>query len=104
MSVNSVTSSQLLNDCESVDGIQHGNAVTSKQGFFGATPIVQPSGAAQAAVTDGSSGAAAATNGIAALTGTYNSTLLINAIATLAAQGNALRNALVSLGLIKGSA
>jgi len=36
--------------------------------------------------------------------GTYNSTLIVNAIASLAAQGNAMRNALVSLGLIKGSA
>jgi hypothetical protein len=40
----------------------------------------------------------------AALTGTYNSTIIINAIATVIAQGNALRNALVSLGLIKGAA
>lgn len=75
-----------------------------KHGFYGAAPVALPSGAAQAAVTDGSTGTAAPTNGIAPLTGTYNSTLLINAIATLAAQGNALRNALVSLGLIKGSA
>ena len=80
------------------------NSTSSKGGFYGATPIVQPTGAAQAAVTDGSTGVAAATNGIQPLTGTYNSTLLINAIATLAAQGNAIRNALVSLGIIKGSA
>lgn len=72
--------------------------------FYGVTPVAQISGAAQAAVTDGSTGTAAATNGIQPLTATYNSTLLINAIATLAAQGNALRNALVSVGLIKGSA
>lgn len=86
------------------DGTLLGQAATSKIGFYAATPIAQPSGSAQAAVTDGSTGTAAATNGIAALTGTYNSTILANAIATLAAQGNALRNALVSLGLIKGSA
>jgi hypothetical protein len=87
------------------DGLDIGRSTTDKIGFYGlAAPIVQPSGAAQAAVTDGSTGTAAATNGIAALTATYNSTLLINSIATLAAQGNALRNALVSLGLIKGSA
>lgn len=74
-----------------------------KGSFYGATPVVQPTGAAQANVTDGSTGTANATSGIAALTGTYNSTLLINAIATLAAQGNALRNALVNLGLIAGA-
>lgn len=84
--------------------LQVGDATTDTLGFYGATPIAQPAGAAQAAVTDGSTGTAAATNGIAALTATYNSTLLINAIATLAAQGNALRNAMVSLGLIKGAA
>jgi hypothetical protein len=86
------------------DGTIFGQSASDKIGFYGlATAIVQPTGAAQAAVTDGSGGAAAATNGIAALTGTYNSTILGNAIATLAAQGNALRNALVSLGLIAGA-
>lgn len=89
---------------KSSDGYAVGQSSSDLVGFFGATPIAQPSGAAQAAVTDGSTGTAAATNGIAPLTGTYNSTLLINAIATLAAQGNAIRNALVSLGIIKGSA
>jgi len=88
----------------SPDGTIVGRTTTELLGFYGATPIARLAGAAQAAVTDGSTGTAAATNGIAALTGTYNSTLLINAIATLAAQGNALRNALVSLGLIKGAA
>lgn len=87
------------------DGYNFGQSTTDKIGFYGlATPIAQLAGAAQAAVTDGSTGTAAATNGIAALTATYNSTLLINSIATLAAQGNALRNALVSLNLIKGAA
>lgn len=71
--------------------------------FYGSTPIAQPSGAAQAAVVDASGGTAAPTNGILTLTGTYNSAILGNAIATLAAQGNALRSALVSLGLIAGS-
>lgn len=86
------------------DGTLLGQSTSDKLGFYGlATAIVRPSGAAQAAVTDGSTGTAAPTNGIAALTGTYNSTLLINAIATLAAQGNALRNALVSLNLIAGA-
>lgn len=89
----------------SPDGYCLGQSTADKIGFYGlATPIAQPSGAAQAAVTDGSTGTAAATNGIQPLTATYNSTLIINSIATLAAQTNAIRNALVSLGLIKGSA
>lgn len=93
---------QLSKGCD--DGTTLGQSATDLIGFYGATPIAQPAGAAQAAITDGSTGTAAATNGIAALTGTYNSTLLINAIATLAAQSNAIRNALVSLGIIKGAA
>ena len=91
-------------DNGSDDGTCLGQSASAKVAFYAATPIAQPSGAAQAAVTDGSTGVAAPTNGIAALTGTYNSTIIANAIATLAAQTNAMRNALVSLGLIKGSA
>jgi hypothetical protein len=86
------------------DGTTLGQSSTDLIAFYGATPIARPAGAAQAAVTDASGGTAAATNGIAALTGTYNSTILANAIATLAAQGNALRNALVSVGIINGAA
>ena len=75
-----------------------------KLGFYGlATNIVQPSGAAQAAITDGSGGTAAPTNGIAALTCSYNSTILAIGIASLAAQGYSLRSSLVNLGLIAGA-
>lgn len=101
--MNTATTSNESQTPKSADGYKVGQSSTDLVGFWGATPIARPSGAAQAAVTDGSTGTAAPTNGIAALTGTYNSTLLINAIATLAAQGNALRNALVSAGLIAGS-
>lgn len=84
--------------------VQFGDAITDTVGFYGTTPIAQPAGAAQAVVTDASGGTAAATNGVLTLTGTYNSAILGNAIATLAAQGNALRAALVTLGIIKGAA
>lgn len=102
--MNTATTSNESQTPKSADGYAVGQSAADLVGFWGATPLAQPSGAAQAAVTDGSTGTAAPTNGIAALTGTYNSTLLINAIATLAAQGNAIRNALVSVGIIKGSA
>lgn len=92
-----------LSDNDSA-GTTLGQSATSLVSFYGATPVVQPSGAAQAAVVDASGGTAAPTNGILTLTGTYNSTILANAIATLAAQTNAMRNALVSVGLLKGSA
>jgi hypothetical protein len=85
------------------DGTTLGQSAADKIGFYGATPVAQPTNASQAAITDGSTGTAAATNGIQPCTATYNSTIINNAVATLAAQGNALRNALVSLGAIKGS-
>ena len=80
------------------------SASTDLIGFYGATPVARPGITAQGVITDASGGVAANTNGILTVTGTYNSTILANAIATLAAQGNALQAALVSLGLIKGSA
>jgi len=85
------------------DGACLGTDSLEKIAFFGATPIARISGAAQAAVTDSSGGTAAPTNGIATITGTYNSTIIANAIATLAAQTNAIRNAMVSYGLIAGA-
>lgn len=97
------TTSNEIQTPASADGYAVGQSASDLVGFYGATPIAQPAAAAQAAVVDGSTGTAAPTNGILPLTGTYNSTLLINAIATLAAQGNAIRNALVSVGIIKGS-
>lgn len=78
-------------------GVSVGQSTSDTVGFHGTTPIAK---ATVTAVTDGSTGTAAATNGIAALTGTYNSTLLINSIATLADGINRLRTALVNKGLI----
>ncbi len=80
------------------DGLNVGGASSSLVGFYGATPVVQPAGFG--AVTDASVGTASATNGILALTATYNSSIIVNSIATLAAQTNAIEAALVALGLI----
>lgn len=102
--MNTATDSLETNTPKSEGGMAVGQSASDLVGFYGATPIAQPSGAAQAAVTDASGGTGAATNGILTLTGTYNSAILANAIATLAAQSNAMRNALVSVGIIKGSA
>lgn len=101
--MNTATDTLETNTPKSSGGYTTGQSATDLVGFYGATPVAQPSASSQAAVVDGSLGTAAPTNGIAALTGTYNSAILGNAIATLASQGNALRNALVSLGLIQGS-
>lgn len=102
--MNTATDSLETNTPKSEGGMAVGQSASDLVGFYGATPIAQPSGAAQAAVTDDSGGTGAATNGILTLTGTYNSAIIANAIATLAAQSNAMRNALVSVGIIKGSA
>ena len=97
------TTSNEKADSIPVDGKTYGNAITDLISFYGVAPVAQPAAAAQAAVTDASGGTASATAGIALLPPTYNSAILNNAIATLAAQGNALRAALVSVGIIKGS-
>lgn len=86
-----------------VDGNNLGQSATDKVGFYGVTPVVQPTAAAQAAVTDSSGGTAAAATGILTITATYNSTIIANAIATIAAQTNAIRTALVNTGIMKGS-
>lgn len=85
------------------DGTTVGRSATDKISFYGATPVAQPAATAQAAITDASGGTANSATGVATITATYNSTIIANALATLAAQGNALRAALVSLGAIKGS-
>ncbi len=74
------------------DGIDIGAAATSKEGFYGAAPIVQPTSAGEAAVAT-----------TAATTTTpfgFSTSTQANAIVTLV---NQLRADLVALGLIKGS-
>lgn len=73
-------------------GTKIGLSTSGKLGFFGVTPIIQPSGANQAAAPAGGTGTAA---------GGWDTAAHRNsAIATI----NALRQALVDLGIIKGSA
>lgn len=86
------------------EGCLVGNSATDEVGFWGATPVARPSGANQGVITDSSGGTANLTTGVAALTGTYNSTIIANALATIIAQNTAFRLALVTAGIIKGSA
>jgi hypothetical protein len=85
------------------DGTTFGQSTSDPISFYGVTPISQPTASAQTAITDSSGGTANPATGVAALTATYNSTLIANALATIVAQTNAYRTALVNLGLIKGS-
>lgn len=62
------------------DGVVLGQSATDKVALFGATPVVQPAAAAQSAITAGA-------------TTTSTIALVI-----------AMRDALVALGVIKGSA
>lgn len=74
-------------------GTQIGTAATSqKLGFFGATPVIQPTSSAEATVSTAAVSSAAGIYGYTFAQGT--------AIITLV---NELRNQLVNLGLIKGS-
>lgn len=75
------------------DGAQFGKAATEKLGFYGATPVVQPTSASQAAVATTLSVSTAGIFG-------FTTSTQANAIVTLV---NQLRADFVTLGLIKGS-
>lgn len=75
------------------DGCSLGGATTDKISFYGVTPIVQRSGAAQTAV--------ATTVAVTSNAWGFAGSTQANAIVTLV---NELRAALVAAGLIKGSA
>jgi hypothetical protein len=83
-------------------GTKVGSAVTEKLGFWGKTPIVQPSGANQAALTDSTTGVAAFT--LVDVTAAHDQTKLNANFASVARLLNQLRTDLVNSGLIKGSA
>lgn len=86
------------------DGCIVFSSATKKGAFFGKTPIVQPSGAAQAAVATTAITTAATTTtpwGFATSTQADNLAAIVAANRTLV---NQMRADLVSLGLIKGAA
>lgn len=78
-------------DYGSPDGSQHGGSATDKVAFFGITPVVQPTDAAQAALT--------LTTATTAGFGFSTSAGFIAAVAQL----ENIRASLVLLGLLKGS-
>lgn len=102
--MNTATDSLETNTPITDGGYQVGQSATDKVGFYGVTPAAQPAAAIQGAITDDSGGTANLATGITTITGTYNSTILANAIATLAAQLEEIRASLVELGVIKGGA
>ena len=83
-------------------GVKVGTATTQKLGFYNATPIVQPAGANQAAITNSTGGTADGT--LAAVSGSGADTNINNNFTELHTLLNEIRTALVNLGLIKGAA
>ena len=72
------------------DGTIVGRASTEKVGYYGTTPVVQPTSANQAAVAG-------------TVTTTAVTTALAVDVAALIVLANQLRSELVTLGIIKGS-
>jgi hypothetical protein len=86
-------------------GTKIGTATTQKLGLWNATPIVQPSGALQAAVTD--STGSSATGTIPAIrndTTAHCASDAADGLHVLYGLVNAMRTALVNSGIMKGSA
>jgi hypothetical protein len=84
------------------DGTQLGQSATDLVGFFGATPVAEPTGTSQSAV---------ATTAITTLVTTPTATDIAVAVNSLISRVSAqttllnkVRSDLVTLGLIKGSA
>lgn len=84
------------------DGVQVGDT-GEKIGFLGATPVVQVASANQTALTDSTSGAVTDAT-LAAISGSGADADINANFAKTAELVNALRSALVDLGLVKGSA
>jgi hypothetical protein len=83
-------------------GTKIGTAAGQKLGFYNATPVVQPAGANQAALTNSTGGTADGT--LAAVSGTGDDADINNNFTELHTLLNEIRTALVNLGLIKGAA
>lgn len=83
-------------------GTKIGTAVSQKIGFWNKAPVVQPSGSAQAALTNSTGGTTDGT--LAAVSGSGDDANINNNFAELHTLLDAIRTALVNTGLIKGAA
>jgi hypothetical protein len=89
----------------STTGSKIGVSASQKLGFFDATPVAQPSGASQGTVTNSTGGTANGTMAAVGATNSADQSATINKNFTeLWTLQNAIRAALVNLGLMKGSA
>ena len=92
---------RFLDDCDS-DGTGIGQTASSKVGFYGATPVVRPSGTNQSAVATTAITTLATTPTFTDIAVAVNS--LISRVAAHTTLVNQLRSDLVTIGLLKGSA
>lgn len=94
--------SQSISGSKTFEDIALGGGVTDVVGFWGTTPIVQPSSANQAALTNSTGGGS---NGdLQSITGTSDDAGINNNFTELFVKLNEIRNVLVNTGLMKGSA
>lgn len=84
-------------------GTNIGTATDQKLGFYAKTPVVQPTNAAQAAVTVSTITTASTTTTPAGYATTTQADALAASVAATVTLVNRLRTDLVALGLIKGS-
>lgn len=83
-------------------GTKIGTATSQKLGFWNATPVIQPAGANQAAITDSTGGTASFT--LVDVGAVFSQANINNNFASLSRQVDAFRTALVNAGIIKGAA
>lgn len=95
--------SKQLSDART-DGVLVGQSTTDLVGFYGTTPIVQRSGAAQAAVATSTITTAATTTSPWGFATSTQADAIAAQVVLLRTLANENRAALVALGLIKGSA
>jgi hypothetical protein len=89
----------------SSSGTKIGTAAAQKLGFFGVTPVAQPAGATEGAITNSTGGTANGTMAAVTATNSSDQSAAINKNFTeLWTLQSAMRTALVNLGLFKGSA
>lgn len=86
----------------SAEGNIFGVSPADNISFYGAAPTTQPTNPSQALIVDNSGGVANMATGVIAVPAAYNQAELANALATIIAGQNAIKSALIALGLIKG--
>ncbi len=96
---NETNTNSLYADGASSGGYVVGQTAADLIGFYGTAPVAQITTAT--AITDTSGGTPASGTGIQALSGSYNSGLIVNGISTCAGAINGILANLRTLGIFK---